>query len=831
MMTNRGQLTSETRRVGKLAVLLSLWCLPLGSIKAQASRFFGTGFFATNTDIITQVVADFNNDGIPDVATCNGYSPGEANILLGNGDGTFGQAQSYDAGEGPADIAAADFDGDGNLDIVVADHGNDFDIPLYGGTVVSVQYGNGDGTFRNWSEFKAGSFPNSVAVGDFNHDGHPDIVVANDKSNIGTVSVLINRGDGTFANPVAYATALDATEVVTGDFNGDDNIDLAVGATGNAVYVLLGNGDGTFQAYQSFATSDPADLIAVADFNGDSKLDLVTGARYAQARFSMLLGNGDGTFQAPIDTATFLSPMDLAAGDVDGDGITDMAIVQSATIINIFKGNGDGTFKTPPVSYGVGYTVRMADLDGDGTLDLVSASELAGAPGIAVIPGNGDGTFQARTELPGSSVSSVTGELNGDGKPDIVDTDHVVVSVLLNAGGGNFPIRTDYPTGNYPEGVALGDVNQDGKVDIVVTNRNGNSISVLLGNGDGTFQPHHDFATASTPSGILLSDFNGDGNTDVATANQTNPGTVSILLGAGDGTFATHKELSAGNLPQSIAKSDFNGDGKTDLVVNYNYNFTSDFNSGASVFLGNGDGTFQPRVDYFTDLYDSHYVAAADLNRDGKADFIVSNYGTFSVFLGNGDGTFQTNVDYPGGFSRPVLIADINGDGNLDVVTGRTGVFVDFGALTLVLGNGDGTFQPYSQYLASPPTAISAADLNGDGALDLVVSHLYGPSISLFFNLGGSRVSLISSENPSHAGDPVTFTAKVTPTVGPAVPSGTVRFFDGDIPLGSALLNGNTATLTRSTRKVGQHKIKANYLGDSTFVPTRSKTLTQNVRP
>src|SRR5205809_3512866 len=364
-MTRNHQLQNEVRLTAKLAVLLCLCYFPLASSEAQAPRFFGTGFFPTDTDIVAQVVADFNNDGIPDVATCNGYSPGTANILLGNGDGTFGQTQSYDAGEGPEDIAAGDFDGDGNLDIVVADHGNEFDIPVDGGNVVSVQYGNGDGTFRNWTEFKAGPFPNSVAVGDFNNDGHPDIAVANDKASIGSVSILINRGDGTFAAPVAYTTPLDAKVVVAGDLNGDGNVDLAVGASSHyAVSVLLGNGDGTFQAYQDFATSDPADQLVLADFNGDSKLDLVAGAFYAQARFSVLLGNGDGTFQAPIDTTTFLSPMGLTAGDVDGDGITDMAIVQSVTIIAIFKGNGDGTFKAP-VNYGIGYTVRMADFDGN----------------------------------------------------------------------------------------------------------------------------------------------------------------------------------------------------------------------------------------------------------------------------------------------------------------------------------------------------------------------------------------------------------------------------------------------------------------------------------
>jgi hypothetical protein len=389
-------------------------------------------------------------------------------------------------------------------------------------------------------------------------------------------------------------TDVDAKSVVARDFNSDGNVDLAVGTSRHStVSILLVNGDGTFQAYQDFATSDPPDFLAVADFNGDSKLDLVTAAQYAQARFSVLLGNGDGTFQPPIDTATLQRPRNLAAGDLDADGIADVAVTEYSTIVSIFKSNGDGTFKTP-LNYEGRWTISMEDFDGNGTIDLVSANLLQHY-GVAVLAGNGDGSFQGVTQLAGSVVSQTTGDVNGDGKPDIVATNYNSVSVLLNSGDGTYPTRTDYPTGNDTQDVTLGDVNKDGLIDVVVTNRADNSISVLLGNGDGTFQSRSDFATATSPKALLLSDFNNDRIMDVATANQTNPGTVSILLGAGDGTFPTHQELSAGDSPQSIAKSDFNGDGKKDLVVNYNYaGGTSD--SGASVFLSNGDGTFQPRV-------------------------------------------------------------------------------------------------------------------------------------------------------------------------------------------------------------------------------------------
>ena len=198
---------NRSRLIDKLAVSLCCCFFAIISIKAQTSRFFSPAFFELSNYLTAQVVADFNGDGIADVATSNGFDPGEADILLGNGDGTFGEAQTYDlGGAGPAAIAAGDFNRDGKLDLVVADRGNDFGFGAINGNRVSVLLGNGDGTFQNSSVFGAGPFPNSVAVADFNNDGKPDIVVANDKQNIGTVSVLIGRGDGTFAHPVAYAT-------------------------------------------------------------------------------------------------------------------------------------------------------------------------------------------------------------------------------------------------------------------------------------------------------------------------------------------------------------------------------------------------------------------------------------------------------------------------------------------------------------------------------------------------------------------------------------------------------------------------------------------------
>ncbi|HJU10493.1 MAG TPA: FG-GAP-like repeat-containing protein [Candidatus Binataceae bacterium] len=289
---------------------------------------------------------------------------------------------------------------------------------------------------------------------------------------------------------------------------------------------------------------------------------------------------------------------------------------------------------------------------------------------------------------------------------------------------------------------------------------------------------------------------------------------------------------STGDNPWPIKSRDLNGDGKPDLVVTYAQWCGCDTVSPwVSVFLGNGDGTFQARVDYPVGvLYESYSVTTGDINRDGTPDLIVSNtYGSVAVLLGNGDGTFEAAVDYPVNGAWSCLVGDFNRDGIPDVVTGGD-FYTNFGSLSLLLGNGDGTLQPYVEYAAASPFTMSGADLNGDGALDIAASNLFGTSVSILFNLGGSRVSLTSSENPSHAGDPITFTTTVSPSFAGPVPSGVVKFFDGDRLLGTGVLNRNEASITRSTQKLGIHSITASYLGDSTFVQTDSKKLIQKVR-
>lgn len=291
--------------------------------------------------------------------------------------------------------------------------------------------------------------------------------------------------------------------------------------------------------------------------------------------------------------------------------------------------------------------------------------------------------------------------------------------------------------------IAVADVNADGKPDLIVASGCPDiqdqgppgSISVLLGNGDGTFRPPVNYYSGGVDAAsVRVADVNGDGKPDLLVANECSDdscpnGVVAVLLGNGDGTFQAAVTYDAGWLV-SLAVADVNGDGRLDLVVSYN--------SVIGVLLGNGDGTFQPAVTYPSGALQAVSVAIADVNNDGKPDVIVANQcsndfcpnGVVGVLLGNGDGTFQAAVTYDSGGQNAisVAVADVNGDGNPDILVANISDSSSNGAtgsIGVLLGNGDGTFEPAVTYSSGAPDALSLAvgDLNGDGRPDMVVAN------------------------------------------------------------------------------------------------------------
>lgn len=326
-------------------------------------------------------------------------------------------------------------------------------------------------------------------------------------------------------------------------------------------------------------------------------------------------------------------------------------------------------------------------------------------------------------------------DFNGDGNPDlaVVNQGGHTLSILLGNGDGTFQPRMDFDPGGTPYSVAVGDFNRDGKRDLAVANRSENAVNIFLGNGDGTFQPPVNYATGRYPVFVTVGDFRRDGKLDLATAN---PGStsISVLLGNGDGTFQNHVDYETGRitgrLPLFIAVGDFNNDGYPDLVAASIAHFD------LCVFLGKGDGTFRPHLNNYSGQ-NPYGVAVGDFNGDGNADLVAPNYyglsnGMVSVLLGNGNGTFQGNVQYPAGPATfNIAVSDFNGDGKLDIVTGGTD------SIDILLGNGDGTFRTPMDYLVgSEPISVAVADLNHDGAPDIVTANNNGSTVSVLLNIG-----------------------------------------------------------------------------------------------
>ena len=316
------------------------------------------------------------------------------------------------------------------------------------------------------------------------------------------------------------------------------------------------------------------------------------------------------------------------------------------------------------------------DFNNDGVLDLAVANYDEGTTSILL--GAGDGTFRQRSKLSnGASAKTngiAVGDINRDGRLDLVAVNSGASSLGLffGQGDGTFLASMDYPlgSGSMPLGVALGDLDGDGRLDLVVSDNAKNSVLVFLGNGDGTSKQNITLSTGanSAPYSIGISDFNRDGRLDIAVSN-AGKGTVGIFLGDGTGKFAEQKTYATGASPNTFAIADFNRDGITDIATaNYQDNTTS-------VLIGNGDGSFRQQTTFSTGSGSLPYsIRTGDFNRDNVQDIIVANSGTnnVGVLLGFGNGRFRTVKTYPtgdGSSPNDVVVGDFNRDSRLDFVS------------------------------------------------------------------------------------------------------------------------------------------------------------------
>ena len=617
-------------------------------------------------------------------------------------------------------------------------------------------------------------------------------------------------------------------------------------------------GDPVISGSVTFLNSQNSEVLGTVELEsqaGPAPGTATLKTRFAPGNYSVL-ASFDGTF-----------------GEQGSGAEADFSVTGTEPTITTLTDQADGNnWNFTATVFGFGFPAATGTAS---FTDLTTMVNL-GSVGVAA-PGTSSFQPQQTYGTGANPVGIAVGDFNGDGIPDLAVANLCLsdptcqnastVSILLGNGDGTFQMQQTYTVGQDPSYVAVGDFNGDGILDLAVTYTNGSTISVLLGNGNGTFQPQVTYAAGGSPTGIVVADFNGDGIADLAITNFIDvggSGIISVFLGNGDGTFQNMVQYGVGAFPAGIAVADFNGDGIADVAV------TNDGNGSGntvSVLLGNGDGTFQQQVTYPTGTA-PYGVAVGDFNGDGIADLAVTNTtdDTVGVLLGNGDGTFRQQVTYPTGATPiGIAVADFNGDGTADLAV--TNNNANPSTVGVLLGNGDGTFQPQQTYtVGSTPIGIVGADFNGDGVPDLAAANEFATQPSVSVLLGGtvtsgqiqnvpvigSGVHMIQSTytptqdfytgslsnivsvngsgtkvtppvtltaNPLEVnqGNSVFFSVNVGSSAG-LIPTGTVTFIDGTTALATVTLDaGGDANYSNATLVLGQHSITAMYNGDSNF--------------
>jgi hypothetical protein len=632
-----------------------------------------TGLIPRTEDMLA---ADMNGDQLDDIVSTNRIS-NSVSVVLSNGDGTMAPAVTYPTSPLPYDCEVGDMDGDGDLDIVVG-----IATSAAEGRCIKLYLNNGDGSLAEPATIVLPFGPLSVSLGDVDRDG--DLDIAAHFLYEGSTIIVRNDGGGSYVVTSSYATGSEVRVVKLVDLNHDNHPDMVhLDGFSYSISVRMNNGDGTFGAASYNYAFEPSSL-AVADFNGDGHRDLIVTPNLPvdDGKLAVLLGNGDGTFATAVNYPN-IGGVRIAFADMDGDGDNDLLAHNGTMRINV--NNGNGTYSPPglPPAYTTVHNARkiaVADYENDGDLDVFVATA---NNGLTVKRNNGDGTF----------------------------TSHVTQGV----NGGGLAIGVDHFFGD------------DEYLDVVLVSSTMNLLNVLKGRPDGTFQQLYVQGCNSQPSCVAKGDVNGDGRIDVVVGTFLND-IVEIHVNNGT-NFNLPAHITSGDGVRGVALGDLDGDGDLDIVTaNYNSkNVAVHFNTG---------GVFGPAV-FFAAGNGCNDVVIGDVDGDGDLDVCTANKLGDNVTVLRNDGTgvlSSLGGVYAGVKSNvAVTLADIDGDGDLDIAMAGDDTTVRHHGL--LFNTGDGTFEgPVKFVNGNAPGDVKVGDFDNDGHLDMVVSNINSSSISVHLN-------------------------------------------------------------------------------------------------
>lgn len=560
-------------------------------------------------------------------------------------------------------------------------------------------------------------YPRELLSADFNGDGIDDLVAINPHSSKYEIIFSVGRGDGTFLTPVALPTTLKMSTAAFGDLDSDGDLDLVVTSleSGGVARVYLNDGTGNFSEQTPLLNSQPGCFeIVVADFNGDSREDIATANRDSGS-VTVFLNQGNAIFTAGVHVPVAGAPVGIAAADLDGDGDIDLVTANElGSNVTILENTGGSFSIQSSHLMGSGtFGLFLADMNGDNRPDIVTANRDANSVSIRL--NNGDFNFSAPEHLAAGRLPQdiVAGDIDGDGKLDLVTVNlgDSTSTVLLRRETGWETLII--PVGSSPIALRLRDFNRDGYLDLATANLGEASMIVRLNDGLGGFRLPSTVGEGSY-SFVLSGDLNGDGVVDLVTGTTDMFGStlnITSHIGRGDASFEPASSTPTGSGLAVARLVDFDSDGDLDLVGQEYRAAKQSF----AVYYNNGVGEFSAPIR--KDIATKFYYALGDTNGDGHVDVVFSNPNVpeIQVFLNNGNGTLEANPSWsaPASGTEGVELGDFDGDGLLDLVSKEVGVVWWKGA-------GDGTFQP-AQTLAGPSGShFRAVDLNNDGNLDIL---------------------------------------------------------------------------------------------------------------